>query len=108
VEAQATVFGSEGGRAAGERAVDRDDGGFDRVEEFVDGGLGAALERADHDLGVDAGAEEDLVAGGEPWPEELDCRVVLGVCGVEEGDQEVGVECYSGHSPRSSSRWPGG
>lgn len=103
-EAQARVFGAEGRCSARELAVDRDDGGVDRVEELVDGGLAATLERADHDLGVDAGAQEDPVARGESRPEELDGRHVLCVGGIEEGDQDVGVEGYPGHSPRSSSR----
>jgi hypothetical protein len=33
---------------------------------------------------------------------------VLVVAGVEEGDDDVGVEGYSRHSSRSSFRCPGG
>jgi hypothetical protein len=33
---------------------------------------------------------------------------VLVVTGVQEGDDDVGVERYSCHSLRSSFRWPGG
>jgi hypothetical protein len=34
--------------------------------------------------------------------------LVLVIAGVEEGDDDVGVEGYSPHSPRNSSTWPGG
>jgi hypothetical protein len=49
------------------------------------------LERADHDLGVEAGAQEELIACGESRPQELGGRRILGVGGVEEGDQDVGA-----------------
>ena len=89
-------------------AVDGHDGRSNRLEESVHRCMGSALYWAHHHLGVDAGAHQDLFAHGEPGPQRSDRPLVLAVGGVKERYDNVGIEGYSRHSPRSSSRWPAG
>ncbi len=95
---------AELGSSSSKSAVDVDDLRADRCQELVDRAFRSMLQRSDDHLGIRSCGEEDVSAAGETRSEQLDGLLVLGVRRIEEGDDDVGVERYSRHSLRSSSR----
>jgi hypothetical protein len=91
-------------RAPCQVVVNGDDGRADGVEELVHLGVGPLPHWADHDLRVHGRAHDDLLAHTEPGSQFVDRASVLVIGRVEERDHDAGVERYSRHSPRSSSR----
>lgn len=67
----------------------------------VDLSLAAALERADHHLGIHARSDQQPLPSGQPGSKLLNRSLVLRIPRIEERDQHVGVERYARHSPRS-------
>jgi len=65
-KAQGVVAGSELGSLAGDRAIDGDHLGSDRVEEVIHCGVGASQQRTDENFSVDAGADLESVASCDP------------------------------------------
>ena len=86
---------------SGQLSVNIDHRDFGCREELVDLRFGAALERADHHLGVDRRAYEQALAAGQLGSEFFDRSLMLSVPGIEERDQHVGVQRYRRHSSRS-------
>ena len=78
--------------------------GTDRVDELIHLLTGAPRERANHNLRVDARPDHDFRGSLEPRAQQLDGPFMLIVARVQKGDHNVGVERYSPHSLRSSSR----
>ena len=96
------------GGAPSERAANLDYVRADRAQELVDLGVGPMLQGPDDHFGVDGGRHQNLIARGKVRSERRDGSLVFGVGGVKERDDDVGVERYSRHSPRKSSRYPSG
>lgn len=103
-EAQRDVSSPELCGEASERAIDIDDVRVDRGKELIDLRVGAVLQRAHDHLGVDGCRDQHVIACREVRSEQLDGSVMLRVGRIQEPDDDVGVEGYSRHSPRSSSR----
>ena len=49
-------------------------------------------------------SQTDVMAAGKACSEELDDALVSSVGRVQKGDDDVGIQRYSRHSPRNSSR----
>ena len=82
-------------------AVDVDHVHADRGEELVDRGVGAVLQGPDDHLGVHGCRHQNIITAREVRSKDLNRRLVLRVRRVKERDDDVGVERYSPHSPRS-------
>ena len=102
------MVGTKLGRCPSESSVDGDDVDAGGSDELVDDLIGSLLQRADEDLGVDARADEELVACLEVRLQNGNSASVLGVGGVEERDQQISVKGYARHSLRNSLRCPVG
>ncbi len=92
------------GSSSSESAVDIDHLRADRGEEFVDRGVRTVLQGSDDHLGVHGRRDQNVIAAGEARSKNLDASLMLSVGRIKERDDDVGIECYSRHSPRSSSR----
>ncbi len=95
---------SELGSSSSKSTVDVDDVRADRCEELVDGAVRSVLQGSNDHLGVHSCRDQDVNAAGEASSQQIDGLLVLGVRRIKEGDDGVGVERYSRHSLRSSSR----
>ncbi len=98
------MTGSEFGGSSSQGAVNSDHVRTDRREEIVDHRVGSVLQRPYDDLCVHGGGHHDVIATRQVSAEEFDGPVVLGVGRVEKADDNIGIERYSRHSPRRSSR----
>ncbi len=98
------MSGSELRGVASESAIDIDHVRVDRGKELIDLGVGAVLQRPHDHLGVHGRRDQDVITCREVSSEQLDRFVMLRVGRIEEPDDDVSVEGYSRHSPRSSSR----
>jgi hypothetical protein len=107
-QAQGLVARSQACRPTGEVAIDRDDRGANGIDKLIDPVAQAVRQRTNHHLRVDARADHDLRSPAEQGTENIHGALMLIVPGVQERDDYVGVEGYSRHSRRSSSRCPGG
>jgi hypothetical protein len=103
-KAQRGVPGSELRGEARESAIDVDHARVDRGKELIDLGVGAVLQRPHDHLGVHSCRDQDVITCREVRCEQLDRFVMLRVGRIKEPDDDISVEGYSRHSPRSSSR----
>jgi hypothetical protein len=103
-QTQRGVPGSELRGAASESAIDIDHMRVDRGKKLIDLGVGAVLERPHDHLGIHGRRDQDVGPCRQVRSEQRDRLVMLRVGRIEEPDHDVSVECYSRHSPRSSSR----
>lgn len=85
-------------------AIDRQHCRASTVNELIHRVAHTPRERANHDLRIDACADDDLRSAAEQGPEKLHGALMLSVARVQERDHDVGIERYSRHSLRSSSR----
>ena len=90
--------------SSSKRAVDIDHVHADRGEELVDRGVGAVLQWPDDHLGVHRCRDQNIITARKVRSNDLNRSLVLRVRRVKERDDDVGVERYSPHSPRSRSR----
>ncbi len=86
-----------------DRSIDRDDPHSGGVDEVLDDLWTTRPQRADENLRVDARADQNGVSD-EMGAERVDGLTVLGVGGLDEADEDIGVERYRSHSSRSASR----
>ena len=80
--------------AAGDDAVDRNYSRAHAGDEVVHGLACAELQGPDHHLGVRTRRHRDLLTFGQAASESHDSALVLVIGGIEECDDDVGVEYY--------------
>lgn len=106
-EPQRVVLRAKLGGPFGDRGGERDDGdshGGDRLACVVD--ASGASER-DQRFAVGAGRSEKLTVGSVGLVDVVDGSGVVAVGGVEQPDQDAGVEDQQFHSSRNWSSSPG-
>ena len=87
--------------SSSKRAVDLDHVHADRRQELVDRGVGAVLQGPTDHLGVHGCRDQNIITARKVRSKDLNRSLVLRVRRVKERDDDVGVERYLPHSPRS-------
>ena len=87
--------------SSSKRAIDLDYVHADRGEELVDRGVGAVLQRPDDHLGVHRCRDQNIITARKARSKDLNRWSVLRVRRIKERDDDVCIERYSPHSPRS-------